>query len=1112
MYYVFIKGQILISDVMDLNKILITNSQEVKTMKKHIKRPISMLLTVLMVISLFVSLPAAEIVYAEDNNVPAGGRVITWSGNTLLYAMSFHDTDNTFSGPDTNDGITVDYSGGTRNAQSGLYNTMNDNTGAVTKHIRLNKSDSELKFTSSTDNAFITRIVINFDSYYAINGENVETMSLYVNHEAWTKQDVTNSDGKHTLTLTGPAARNVTLRTGRIYSIKGINSISFYITDNLYTTPTRESGFSVKELDDNGVKIIHSNPSWPLAGVPFLVKINGKIVGFSQDDSEDTQSFTIENPVAPFSFEPIVNNTVTVTDSDEFFLAIGSSLINQVVLGDNVTLDSGFNLSRAFGINLNGHTLSCDSNAANKTINVSGSDNYTFTIGNGTVEGFDNLSVGGHAGLSINSGTYYLQNILGYTSPLDNSITLSGGEFHLSQGLSGWVITTGGTYYMPNGIGTYDMAGYISEDVKLHGGRFKLYDTFDMDTLRNVCPDGYAPFAVDEGWAEVRSHRHFYYKTLDERSDGSFYYIHRCDGCDYTVSEWTLTKEEIDTLIELNGGALNDVWQWDSKNPDTAKLKLQISEDTYNTAIAEPYNMNEAALRTLRDDGFFCGPDKSSGQETVQMNYESYNYSGNNVNISCGKGLPSGNYQFETCVGNYHNDNIYVDIPDRTPMTITAKNGRSFQKIIFHIGAYGFNAALAYVDHGDLEVSEEGATLVVTNIHSDTITLHSNNDDLFQVSSVEVIYHDSSNSYLTTVTVNTEPVAAHCDQRTASYTYRNHTYTHNFENSAVLIHNFHYDYVWELREETTVEFTDLRGKTITRTVAQPVITGVSRTCENCGLHENASGFEQQSVQTVSPTYTENGAIKFPAHAWFEDGTTHTESYNYELPHYTLVHYPTVTPTCDEYGFADVWYDQETHRCYSNAEGTNYVTTADNHLQTAVFISGKMMYLDRIDNKQQLSDQLCFYMTASADGSLQLVRLTPEQIDAMSSVTDMPADFTPVGLNDIASLTDVPDLGTLIISNNENPAQTLPIDPLGHLCNPETEVTFNWDLKETIWYVWSDELQTQLEVSGFRPCATASFICDRCGTTISKNVDGIETVNGTAPHLRQRWLERIHRLC
>ena len=72
---------------MDLNKILITNSQEVKTMKKHIKRPISMLLTVLMVISLFVSLPAAEIVYAEDNNVPAGGRVITWSGNTLLYAI-----------------------------------------------------------------------------------------------------------------------------------------------------------------------------------------------------------------------------------------------------------------------------------------------------------------------------------------------------------------------------------------------------------------------------------------------------------------------------------------------------------------------------------------------------------------------------------------------------------------------------------------------------------------------------------------------------------------------------------------------------------------------------------------------------------------------------------------------------------------------------------------------------------------------------------------------------------------------------------------------------------------------------------------------------------------
>lgn len=205
MYYVFIKGQILISDVMDLNKILITNSQEVKTMKKHIKRPISMLLTVLMVISLFVSLPAAEIVYAEDNDVPAGGRVITWSGTT---GVAMHDRDNYVDDPSTTDGITVQYTGGKKNMLSGLYNDYNVDTAVFTKHLLFNSSDSALKFTSATDNCFITKIVINYDKV----GAQGELGAIDVNHNVWTNTDVEDSNGKHILTITGPAARSVTLR------------------------------------------------------------------------------------------------------------------------------------------------------------------------------------------------------------------------------------------------------------------------------------------------------------------------------------------------------------------------------------------------------------------------------------------------------------------------------------------------------------------------------------------------------------------------------------------------------------------------------------------------------------------------------------------------------------------------------------------------------------------------------------------------------------------------------------------------------------------------------------------------------------------------------------
>lgn len=172
---------------------------------EHLKRPVSMLLTVLMVMSLFVSLPAAEIVYAEDNDVPAGGRVITWSGTT---GVAMHDRDNYVDDPSTTDGITVQYTGGKKNMLSGLYNDYNVDTAVFTKHLLFNSSDSALKFTSATDNCFITKIVINYDKM----GVQGELGAIDVNHNVWTNTDVEDSNGKHILTITGPAARSVTLR------------------------------------------------------------------------------------------------------------------------------------------------------------------------------------------------------------------------------------------------------------------------------------------------------------------------------------------------------------------------------------------------------------------------------------------------------------------------------------------------------------------------------------------------------------------------------------------------------------------------------------------------------------------------------------------------------------------------------------------------------------------------------------------------------------------------------------------------------------------------------------------------------------------------------------
>ena len=130
----------------------------------------------------------------------ASGSVITWSGDTLKYAMSYHDVDNFLTGPDTAAGITVDYEGGARNAQSGFYNiSTNDNTDAVTKLLRLNRNSSVLTFTSATGNAFITKIVINFEDFYNVLGESASTRSLYVNHEAWSYAEAGDT-GNYTLT------------------------------------------------------------------------------------------------------------------------------------------------------------------------------------------------------------------------------------------------------------------------------------------------------------------------------------------------------------------------------------------------------------------------------------------------------------------------------------------------------------------------------------------------------------------------------------------------------------------------------------------------------------------------------------------------------------------------------------------------------------------------------------------------------------------------------------------------------------------------------------------------------------------------------------------------
>ena len=198
---------------------------------------LSRLIAVIMIVIMFAIVHIMPMAAKADGDVPVpGGRVIVWSGETLLNTFSMRDGEtHKLTGSDSANGITVNYLGGQLLSDSGFYANYESSTNSNTKIIRLNNSDSELTFTSASGNSFITKIVIEFDKYFTISGATSDTTidHIVVNHGAWTNEDVIGSNGKHTLTLEGNAARSVTIRKNSDtyhYGIRGITSIRFYRT------------------------------------------------------------------------------------------------------------------------------------------------------------------------------------------------------------------------------------------------------------------------------------------------------------------------------------------------------------------------------------------------------------------------------------------------------------------------------------------------------------------------------------------------------------------------------------------------------------------------------------------------------------------------------------------------------------------------------------------------------------------------------------------------------------------------------------------------------------------------------------------------------------------
>ena len=153
-------------------------------MIKKRSRLLSGLLAIIMVAGMFTFFPLTT-------EVSAAGTVVTWSGNSLDSASSMYDKEvQRRTGACTVSNMTVNYKGGKENADSGFYNDIS--TSVITKVIYLNNPDSELIFTSSYNNRYITKIEIEFNKYYSRGGGTSDTTNdhIVVNHGAWTNEDV----------------------------------------------------------------------------------------------------------------------------------------------------------------------------------------------------------------------------------------------------------------------------------------------------------------------------------------------------------------------------------------------------------------------------------------------------------------------------------------------------------------------------------------------------------------------------------------------------------------------------------------------------------------------------------------------------------------------------------------------------------------------------------------------------------------------------------------------------------------------------------------------------------------------------------------------------------
>ena len=427
------------------------------------------------------------------------------------------------------------------------------------------------------------------------------------------------------------------------------------------------------------------------------------------------------------------------------------------------------------------------------------------------------------------------------------------------------------------------------------GGIFALYDTFDLKTLTDHVTGDHAPVMIDESLAEIRYHINDYYRRYDDTEEG-IHYVYRCDGCGRTLTEWTLTNDEIETLMEINGGSFTPVWWQEQTEPDVATLKLRITDDTYNTALAEPYNMDEAALRTIRDQGIITEKTSSGSGEGMSFNEYALTYTGRFVETEI-------YYEgFET-----FSDRYGVEVKNEHTMHFTALYGKIFNSIVFHVSNQRAFIEDIIVDKGTVSVSDDGTTVTISDINSDSFTFGTFRTS-FHVRSVDVRYNGGDRYGELIHVYDVTPDEDNCDGYTARYTFRGYNYVNGVRGSYYHHHVPKNEPVWEWNGSyaTAYDVCTKCGDTLTMAVGmfEPQIQEATYTTERREVYQCFARLDEYQVIGGGPEFTK-------------------VFYNVLGPKLELT-YHTLE---NEYGTLEYWYDEERDKYFYDSEGNNQTNAA-----------------------------------------------------------------------------------------------------------------------------------------------------------------------------------------